>query len=322
MAAICHLKSKGKGDIEDKGNDQDKEYMTKEQLRKMTKAKLFDLLASHNKTVTNKSRCLKDRLIEIIVEGKFNWRAADDKGSDKGNDKDEGKGNDSGDKGKGDDNSGDEPPDDDDDEPPDDDGDEPPDDDDDDEPPDDEGMQIFARLPDGNTITMDVETSHTIYTLKAIIKNKEGIPMKHQRLIFNDNQLEDGYTLEDYDIQNESMLILMTNLHGGMPRKGNVIKSIVKSKTFDRTVSDDQVKFFTAFTKAEASTRLTSIDFKNLLEGCTIDTLERMHKYMKHDKSKSSTKIEKLCEMTSDIQEYYIILCDTIVLRYNFAWPS
>ena len=162
-------------------------------------------------------------------------------------------------------------------------------------------------------------TPSTIPRLSS--RTEEGTPKKQQRLIFNDNQLEDGYTLEDYDTQNESMLILMTNLHGGMPRKGNVIKSIVKSKTFDRTVSDDQVKFFTAFTKAEASTRLTSIDFKNLLKGCPVDTLERMLNYMKHDKTKSSTKVEKLCEMTSDIQEYYIILCDTIISRYNFAWP-
>ena len=79
---------------------------------------------------------------------------------------------------------------------------------------------------------------------------------------------------------------------------------------------------FRAFTKAEESTRLTSIDFKNILKGCTIDTLERMLNYMKHDKTKSSTKAGKLCEMTNDIQEYYIILCDTIVLRYNFAWPT
>ena len=202
-----------------------------------------------------------------------------------------------------------------------------PDDPDDDDPDDDEGddtgdMQIFVKHPKGKTIiTLDVVNTFTIKNIKAIIMNKEGIPTNQQRLIFMDQQLEDGCTISDYIIQKESTITLMLGLRGGMPRKGNVIKSIVKSKTFDRTVSDDQAKFFSAFTKAEASTRLTSIDFKNLLKGCPVDTLERMLNYMKHDKTKSSTKVEKLCEMTSDIQEYHIILCDTIILRYNFAWP-
>ena len=180
-------------------------------------------------------------------------------------------------------------------------------------------MQIFVKHPDGKAITLDVEASDTIKNIKAIIMNKEGIPKKQQRLLFMDMQLEDGYTISDYDIQKESTITLMLSIRGGMPRKGTVIKSIVKSKTFDRTVSDDQTKFFSAFTKAEASTRLTSIDFKNLLKGCPIATLERMLAYMKHDKAKSSTKVEKLCEMTSDIQDYYIILCDTVILIYNFA---
>ena len=114
------------------------------------------------------------------------------KDSDKGDeDPDKGKGDDDPDKGddnsgdvnSGDDNSGD--------------------DDDDDNSGD---YKIFVKHPDGKTITMDVEASHTIYTLKAINKNKEGIAMKHQRLIFMDLQLEDGYTLDDYNIQNESVL--------------------------------------------------------------------------------------------------------------------
>ena len=103
-----------------------------------------------------------------------------------------------------------------------------------------------------------------------------------------------------------------------MPMKGNVIKSIVKSKILDRTLAGDQAKFFRAFTKAEETTRTTSVDFKNILAGCTIDTLKRMMDYLKHDKTKSSAKVEKLCGMTGDIQEYYAILVSDIsILIYN-----
>ena len=134
-----------------------------------------------------------------------------DKGDieDKGKDNDKGKESDKGeesDKGK----ESDEPPDDDDNS-----GD---DDEDDDEDSNDSDMQISVKTPEGKTITMDVENSFAINNIKAITKNMEGIPTKQQRLIFNDNQLEDGCTISDYDIQNESELILLLAIKGGGKR--------------------------------------------------------------------------------------------------------
>ena len=84
---------------------------------------------------------------------------------------------------------------------------------------DDSDMQIFVKTPEGKTITLDVEASHTIATVKTIIKNKEGIPKNQQRLLFNDQQLEDGYTLSDYDIQQNSTLNLVLRLRGGVNKQ-------------------------------------------------------------------------------------------------------
>ncbi|KAL3120182.1 hypothetical protein niasHT_008936 [Heterodera trifolii] len=74
-------------------------------------------------------------------------------------------------------------------------------------------IQIHVKTLTGKKITLiNVRPSNTIEEIKAKIQAIEGIPIDHQRLILDGRrkQLENGFTLEYYDIENgESILLVL-----------------------------------------------------------------------------------------------------------------
>jgi hypothetical protein len=95
-------------------------------------------------------------------------------------------------------------------------------------------LQIFVKTLTGETILInDIEVSATIINLKAKIQNKTGILIDDQRLIFAREELQDGKTIADYNIQNESTVHLTMRMYGAGKRARSVADA--SSKSFDST---------------------------------------------------------------------------------------
>ena len=104
-------------------------------------------------------------------------------------------------------------------------------------------LQIFIKTLNGETITIQANSSDKIITIKEKIQKKQdNLLPSHQRLIYGGKQLEDDKTLMDYNIQSEATLHLVVRLKGGQTIYVKTLMGNVFTFEFDENQTLAEVK--------------------------------------------------------------------------------
>ena len=78
-------------------------------------------------------------------------------------------------------------------------------------------MPVHVQMPSGKMTILDVLPNDDVRDIKLEIYDKDGIPPGQQYLLFDGKELEDGRTLNDFNIQKGSMLHLVLDQSAGGP---------------------------------------------------------------------------------------------------------
>jgi large subunit ribosomal protein L40e len=87
--------------------------------------------------------------------------------------------------------------------------------------------QIFVKGLDGKTLTLDVELTDSVESIKRQVEEREGIPIIEQRLIFSGKQLDNDRELSDYNVQRDCTLHLTMSLLGGGNKSSSSINQTI-----------------------------------------------------------------------------------------------
>ena len=78
-------------------------------------------------------------------------------------------------------------------------------------------IQSYVKTLDGRTITLTVTPEDSVSRIRGMIHDRVGVPPDQQRLLHMGKTLEDGWSLADYNVENESTIHLALCLRGGKP---------------------------------------------------------------------------------------------------------
>jgi len=133
------------------------------------------------------------------------------------------------------------------------------------------GMQLFVKTLTGKTVSIEIEEGESIEDVKAKIAEKEGIPPEQQRIIFGGQQLQDGKTVDDYNIGDDATLHLVLRLRGGSILSKALGKDVFRvDESFVQSnlkgISEEEREFMNMFVEQSFGGNTDEGDDKEVIE--------------------------------------------------------
>jgi len=103
-------------------------------------------------------------------------------------------------------------------------------------------VELFIKLLSGKAVTLTVQLSETVASVKDKVQDAEGIPSHQQRLIFAGVEMDDGHTLMQCNVQKESTIHVVIKRAPSPPPPPPPLAPpvpVVQVGSFARLVRDD-----------------------------------------------------------------------------------
>lgn len=194
-------------------------------------------------------------------------------------------------------------------------------------------MQIFVRILKGKTITLDVEKSDTIKDVKHKIKDREGIPIVIQSLIFAGKEVCNKLTVAEYKIKRESTLHIVLkqrvgayidNLSEELNKSIGFILNLIKKKElnnnlifFDLNMTNKENYYYYNKFKIDEVGGFHAIDDKSILKDYLESISSKNISFIVISSGTSGADVINLCKNYSFIKEI-IIFCRNIIYSEHY----
>ena len=157
----------------------------------------------------------------------------------------------------------------------------------------------------------DVTTKTKIIDIKNAIEEKDGLPVKFQRLCYQNKKVKNNHTIGFYGIQKEHGLRLMGRLRGGGKRAASgasrasanrkykdEVRNPFQVSDIEKTTKNEAALFEQVFNDCVAVFTVQKVDSLNELSKLTSAKITEVTKYFATDKTRNAEKILKIASET------------------------
>ena len=77
-------------------------------------------------------------------------------------------------------------------------------------------MQLLVKTVSGRTLSLEVQPTESVESVKKMLQERENVDADHQRLVFAGKELEDSQMIGDYHIGSEATVEMLFKMAGGV----------------------------------------------------------------------------------------------------------